>query len=190
MVSAALRQRILETYEIDTNELDDVIEEVAVRPRPGSSHANAETKPNDPAWRLAQRIGAEQSIDGRLLVQVLRQGEVPLFEALFGVLSGIHPPRLQQVLYQSGGRGLAAACKALEIDKASFAPIFLLSRKGGRAHDAVDPTSLHRIVRFFDELPVASAREALRHWQRDPDYLAAIDTVVEETSHVGPSKQA
>ena len=180
MVSAALRQRILETYDIDTNTLDDVIEEVALGGDASGPEPRANPRHDDPAWTLAERMAAERSIDGRLLVRVLRQGEVPLFEALFGVLSGIRPPRLQHVLYETGGRGLAAACRALEIDKASFTPIYLLSRKAHDGHHTVDPTALHRVVRFYDELTIDAAREVLRHWQRDPAFLEAIDAIDED----------
>ena len=188
MVSAALRQRILATYDIDTNELDDVIEAVAVNVDTPAPEPSARPRPEGPAWRLAERLAAERTPDGQLLLKVLRQGELPLFEALFGVLSGIYPPRLQHVLYETGGRGLAAACKALEIDKAAFTSIYLLSRRGRDGKSAVDPSALGRVVRFFDGLDAQTAREALRHWQRDPAYLEAIDTIVEETGRDGASQ--
>ena len=188
MVSAALRQRILATYKIDTNELDDIMEDVATRPDTSVENPPARSRRNGPAWQLAERMAAEHPIDGRLLVRVLRQGEVSLFEALFGVLAQIHPPRLQHVLYETGGRGLAAACKALEIDKASFTPIYLLSRKGKDGDHTVDPGELHRVSRFFDTLEVSAAREAMRHWQRDPAYLEAIDAIEEDTGRDGTEK--
>jgi uncharacterized protein (DUF2336 family) len=189
MVSAALRQRILATYEIDANELDDVMEDVATSPDTPVKTAKSRPRQTEPAWQLAERMAAEQPIDGRLLLKVLRQGEVPLFEALFGVLARIHPPRLQHVLYETGGRGLAVACKALAIDKASFTPIYLLSRKGKDGAQTVDPGALHRLSRFFDTLEVSTAREVLRHWQRDPAYLEAIDAIEEDTGRAGTEKR-
>jgi uncharacterized protein (DUF2336 family) len=182
MVSAALRQRILETYDVDTNALDDVIESVAVEADGASASALQTQSTADPARQLAERIAAEQTIDGRLLVKVLRQGEVRLFEALFAVISGIQAPRLQHVLYETGGRGLAAACKAVEIDKTSFTSVYLLSRKDRLGDQPVDPAELHRVIRFFDGLNIEAAREALRHWRRDPAYLEAIDALAAESS--------
>ena len=188
-VSAALRKRILATYDIDVNELDDVMEEVATRADGSLQASHARPRRDAPAWQLAERMAAAYPVDGRLLVKVLRQGEVPLFEALFGVLAQIHPPRLQHVLYETGGKGLAAACKALEIDKASFTPIYLLSRKGKDGDQTVDPGELHRVTRFFDTLEVSAAREALRHWQRDTAYLEAIDAIEEDTGRDGTDKR-
>ena len=188
MVSAALRKRILAIYDIDQNELDDVLEDVATGADTSVEAPHARPRQDAPAWQLAERMAAAHPVDGRLLVRVLRQGEVSLFEALFGVLAQIHPPRLQHVLYETGGRGLAAACKALEIDKASFTPIYLLSRKGKDGDQTVNPAELHRVTRFFDTLDVSAAREALRHWQRDPAYLEAIDAIEEDTGHDGAGK--
>ena len=189
MVSAALRQRILATYDIDPNELDDVMEEVATKADTSLQAPQTRSRRDAPAWQLAERMADAYPVDGRLLVKVLRQGEVPLFEALFGVLAGIHPPRLHHVLYETGGRGLAAVCKALEIDKASFTPIYLLSRKGEDGDQTVDPGELHRVTRFFDTLEVSAAREALRHWQRDPAYLEAIDAIEADTVRDGSQKR-
>jgi hypothetical protein len=165
------------------------MEDVATGTEASPVTTKARPRRMEPAWQLAERMAAEHPVDGRLLVKVLRQGEVPLFEALFGVLARISPPRLQHVLYETGGRGLAAACKALEIDKASFTPIYLLSRKGWDGDQTVDPGELHRVTRFFDTLDIGAAREALRHWQRDPAYLEAIDAIEEDTGRDGTEKR-
>jgi len=55
-----------------------------------------------------------------------------------------------------------------------------LSRKAHDGHHTVDPTALHRVVRFYDELTIDAAREVLRHWQRDPAFLEAIDAIDED----------
>jgi uncharacterized protein (DUF2336 family) len=177
MVSAALRQRILSTYAVDTNELDDLLEGIATGSDEEAPSHKSSLEPDDPAWRLAQRISEEKGIDAALLVRTLRRGELPLFEALFGTWAGLKPPRLQHVLYETGGRGLAAACKALDVDKATFAPIYLLSRKGRGGEQAVDPSEVHKVMAFFDRLPQNAASEELRHWRRDPGYLDAIDAL-------------
>lgn len=180
-VSAALRKRILERFEIATNELDDAIEEVARSLAEGTRCA--QTRRNAAAT-LARRIAEERRIDAGLLLKVLRAGEVPLFEALFAELSGIRPPRLQQVLYETRGKGLAVVCKALEIDKGSFTPMFLLSRKGRGGEQVVDPRELSAVIAFFDSLSAGVAGEVLRSWQRAQCYQDAIETL-EEDHRVG-----
>lgn len=193
-VSAALRVRILEQYEIGENDLDDALERITqdvggVPPEAEQDEeSGSEPLPNTvlppvsgSAWTLARRIAEEQTIDAALIIKVLRRGEIALFEALFGELSGIHPPRLQHVLYEKGGRSLAVVCRALGIDKANFAPIYLLTRKGqGGGAQPADPRELSAALSFFSDINGEAATQVLRRWQRTPDYLNAIETIEEE----------
>jgi uncharacterized protein (DUF2336 family) len=173
-VSAALRERILERFEIRPSQLDDALEAAAHELGGGTAAAGDR---RSPAMELAARIAEERGIDAALLLRVLRQGEVPLFEALFGELSGIRPPRLQHVLYETGGKGLAVACRALEISRADFSPLYLLSRKGRGGETVVDPRELAAVMTFFSKVQPTAAREVLRSWQRDHAYQDAIDAI-------------
>ena len=91
-------------------------------------------------------------MDPALLLKVLRSGEIPLFEALFAEFSGIQLPRLQHVLYETGGKGLAVVCKALDVDKTSFTPIYLLSRKAESSEQVVEPKTLSAVMTFFTKV--------------------------------------
>ncbi len=186
-VSAALRVRILEQYDIGENDLDDALEHIiqdlsteeepAVR-RPKCEQFMGAAGSKDPVWKLARSISEERKIDAPLIIKVLRRGEIALFEALFGEFSRIHPPRLQHILYEEGGRSLAVVCRALNVEKANFAPIFLLTRKerNGETQPA-DPRELSRALSFFSDIHVEAARQVLRRWQRTPDYLNAVETI-------------
>lgn len=179
-VSAALRSRILETYDIPETELDDALEDVTaniVRPLTGPRTYGAAG--SDSAWRLAERIAQQSEIDPQLMIKVLRRGEIPLFEALFGYFAGLHPPHLQRIIYETNGKGLAIVCRARNVDKASFAPIYLLSRKGRPGEHEVDPAEVSRVMRFFESVNPADARRALQRWQRNPEYLEAIEKIEE-----------
>lgn len=180
-VSAALRIRILEQYSIDATHLDDALEDATKEAadsdglRPRSSPAGSPA-----AETLARRIAEDARIDASLVIKVLRRGEIPLFEALMGELSGVAPPRLQRILYDDAGKGLAVMCRALDMHKANFAPIFLLSRKGRGGGQLVDPSEISSVMRFFDAVEPDAARQVLRHWQRDPDFLDAVEAIEEE----------
>jgi len=173
-VSAALREYILENYELQPTELDDQLEHIprelsASREEPGAADAEA------PARVLAKRIAERKKISPEFLIQVLRQGEIRLFEALFAELSGIQPPRLNRVLYDSGGEGLAVACRALRMPKTSFATIFLLSRRGRPGKQVVDPRELSRSLLLFDKIHPHTAVDVVSAWRRDPKYVSAIE---------------
>ena len=184
-VSAALRNHILESFDIQPTELDDQLEGVAeaISSDPEQHHKDPDTK--QPASVLAHRLVQQKQVTPDFLIQVLRQGEIPLFEALFGELSGLKPPRLQQVIYDSGGEGLAIACRALEMPKPSFATIFLLSRRGRGGKQVVDPRDLSRALMIFDKINPKAAIEVLKSWRRDPKYQAAIEDIAESIKDQG-----
>jgi len=183
-VSAALRAHLLDRFEIRQSDLDDALEAATQR-----AIAHAEARPAQPtaAQKLARQIAGSRGVDPGLLLKVLRSGEIPLFEALFAEFSGIRQPRLQHVLYETGGKGLAVVCRALDIDKATFTPLYLLSRKGESVERTVEPKALSGVIRFFGQVRPADAREVLRSWQRDHAYQDAI-LAIEEDRRVGAER--
>src|SRR3546814_17878586 len=69
------------------------------------------------AAELARSMAREHPINGAMLIRTLRQGQVPLFEALFEEWSGVAMPRRAAILYGAGGEGLAISCVALGVSK-------------------------------------------------------------------------
>jgi len=188
-VSAALRSHIMETFEIDPSQIDDHLErgsggisrDPQLRqdgPRQDES-GRAELEQETPAEALARRLTEQHKVTPEFLVQVLRQGEVPLFEALFGQLSGLKAPRLHDVLYDSGGEGLAITCRAIEMPKPAFATIFLLSRRGHTGKQVVDPRELSRALLLFDKITLAAAEAVMKSWSRGWKYQDAVEQVAE-----------
>ena len=178
-VSAALRSHILENFDVDPSQIDDYLEDATGAIARGSESQEAEPEKAKPAEILARRLTKQRKVTPDFLVQVLRQGEVPLFEALFGELSGLKAPRLQSVLYESGGEGLAIACRAMAIPKPTFATIFLLSRRGHTGKQIVDPRELSRALLLFDKIVPAAAAEVMKGWCRDWKYQDAVERVAE-----------
>ncbi len=176
-VSAALRSHILEHFDVEASHLDDQLENIAgtMAREPGEDGAGPE--PAKPADVLADRLVEQRKVTPDFLVQVLRQGEIPLFEGLFGKLSGLAAPRLQSVLYDSGGEGLAIACRAMEMPKPTFATIFLLSRRGRTGKQIVDPRELSRALMLFDKMSPSTAAEVMKSWRRDWNYQDAVEQV-------------
>jgi uncharacterized protein (DUF2336 family) len=183
-VSAALRSHILDNFDIDPSQIDDHLEQVAGAAAQGAEPQHdvaqsAETEPAKPAEVLAGRLTEQRKVTPDFLVQVLRQGEVPLFEALFGQLSGLKAPRLQSVLYDTGGEGLAIACRAMAMPKPTFATIFLLSRRGHTGRQIVDPRELSRALLLFDKISPAAAAEVMKGWRRNWKYQDAVEQIAE-----------
>jgi uncharacterized protein (DUF2336 family) len=177
LVSAALRAHLLENFDIDPGDLDDELERV-VQKLTSASKDESESAAT-PAGELAERLNEDEAITPELLIQVLRQGEVALFEALFGQLSGLAPPRLKRVIYEPSGRDMAISCRALEISKSNFSLIYLLLRRARPGQETVPPRIASRVMKYFERIEEATAKRVLRQWQRDPNYLEAIERLEE-----------
>ncbi len=184
-VSAALRQYILQNFDVDPTELDDNLEHVASAMIEEPAQEKTAQEAKRPADLLAQHLGEAEEISWQLLIQVLRQGEIPLFEALFGKLSGLSAERVSKVLYESGGESLAIACRALDMPKATFTTAYLLSRRAESGRRVSDPRALARALMLFDKTDIQSAKNVLRTWQRNEEYQDAIERVA-DTPRNGP----
>jgi hypothetical protein len=126
------------------------------------------------AAELARSMARERQMNAALLIKTLRQGQVPLFEALFEEWSGISMPRRGEILYGGGGEGLAIACLALGVSKQDFATLFLLSRSAGSGGQKTSPGDLARATRLYDKTKREDAQHVLRSWQRTPGFQAAV----------------
>lgn len=170
-VSSALREHILQNFEIDEADLDDTLQQTVKEVVAESRRAE---RPGDGQSVLADHFHRNGAITPRLLIQVLREGEIPLLESLFAKFTGLNPALVKQVLYEPGGRGLAIACRAAGVEKSEFASIFLLSRQGRAGDKVVDPRELTTVLAFYDTLVQAGAAAVIARWRLNPDYLAAI----------------
>lgn len=185
-VSAALRQHIVKNFKVDAADLDDTLETTVknVIDRHGIASADSE---NSKPFKLAERLAEDGKVTPRMLVQVLRQGEVPLFEAMFSRMSGLRPRLLRRMLFEPGGEALAILCKAVGIDKADFASIFMLSRKARNTERVTHPQDLKHILDLFDRIQTDAADRMLKKWQRDSNFLNAI-RVIESAGNPGDEK--
>lgn len=174
-VGAALRSYILDNYDIDPTELDDLLEDVALETleTPPATASPGEPQ-DDAASRLAQQLAEAKRLTPDMLVQTLRQGEISLFEAMFAQMTGLRRRLIGRLIYEPGGEGLVIACRALAVDKPAFTSIFLLSRKGRPGDQVVDPRELSRVISLFDRVKPDAAQQVLRRWQRNPEYLYAV----------------
>jgi len=170
-VSAALREHIVKQFKLDPVELELQIAETLDRTLAESSAAA--DVPSKSA-EVASRLDARKDINSKLLIQTLRQGEIALFENLLAQVTALRPQLIRRFIFEPGGQGLAIACRALDIDKADFASIFLLSRGARPGDKVVDPSELGDALGFFDRIKADTARKVVTRWRIDPDFLFAL----------------
>jgi len=181
-VSAALRQYIVDKYEVDESELDAAVEG-SVRNILGGDPAPSEAEIIDPAAmphrkRLAEKQAAPSDrISAGDLLQSLRNGDVHGFLALFGRASGLRPNLIKRLVYEPGGEGLAVACKSIGMKKSDFGSLFLLSRAARPGDQTVDPNEVPNALGFFDRLTEDAAKKVTNRWRLDPDYLHALKQI-------------
>jgi hypothetical protein len=120
---------------------------------------------------LVEHLWRSNALDSKLLIQVLREGEIPLFEAMYAKITELPAETIRILLYEPGGEQLAVASKAAEISKPDFASIFLLSRQGRPGDQTVDPEELSRVLAYYDTLSKDMAADEVRHWRADPERI-------------------
>jgi len=169
-VSTALRKHILDHYQVDPSELDDQLETTVREIIDGVQETEGA---HEKAQKLARQLHDAKALDPALIVQILRRGEITLFECMMSELTGLRMTLLRRLLYEPGGEGLAIAAKDAGFDKPTFASVFLLSRKARPGDKQVDPGELSTVLEFFESLDQKAASEMVRRWRRDPEFLEA-----------------
>lgn len=181
-VSAALRQHIVEHYEVDPAELDQKIESTikGLIHEDSDSVGEIDMRSIRQAQKLSQKTGGTKAVTPQLLLQTLRKGEVRLFETMFAQLTGLRAKLIRRFVFEPGGEGLAIACKAVGMAKPDFGSIFLLSRSARPGDKSVDPGEVNKAMNFYDRINFNTAMKVVARWKLDPDYLYAIKQVEAE----------
>jgi uncharacterized protein (DUF2336 family) len=170
-VSAALRQDILEKFDLDSGDIDEAME-AAVK--------DAMVKDtNFVHQQIAAREPAEQVCgqDEHILIGLLRKGEIAMFLDKFTTLTKMRLTLIRRILFEPGGEGLAVACKGIGLDKSTFVSIFVWFRQGRLGDKQTDVDELTRALSFYDKTDPIAARGLMQRWQRDAEYLNALRQV-------------
>ena len=170
-VSAALRHFIVENYAVDPVELDLTIATIAQQ---AAAHAPTPATPDEPAVNLARQLDARSDLTPDIIVETLRRGETPLFEAMLGQRIGLKPILARKLIYGSSGEGLVAACRAAGIDRTNFVNLFMLLQRARNDPMTRDPYLMSRSLELFDRLNPETAKKLVERWQINPEYLKSI----------------
>ncbi len=170
-VSVALRQYIIKNFPLDENVLDDMLEQSAVATFAKLATAGPLKKTSD---RLAEDLIEEGEVNSELLLEVLNNGEVPLFLSLFKRTCGLRDLLVKKIVFEPGGEGLAIACKALGISKSEFTSIFTTTRGSSPKIVTDFSREIRTALKFYSSINEEAAIKVLKQWRRDSNYLAAL----------------
>jgi uncharacterized protein (DUF2336 family) len=186
-VSAAIRKFIIDKFQVDANDLDDTIQPI-LHEQVASAEAEArQPETLTPAEEAARAIRESGKLTARLMIQTLRRGEIPMFEAMFAQASGLRLALINRLLYEIGGNGIAVIARGLRLTREEFATIYLLTRRArpGPAATGGGAVDLGRALGFYDKVGTEAAMKVLERWRRDPQYLFAIKTIEQDGSRPG-----
>lgn len=173
-VSAALRQHIIDKFDVDSSEVDAVLEQAAVKEM---DSAAAESREPSRSAELAELLQGKGEATPELLYLSLRDGEVALFVSLFAKMSGLSEPLILRVVFDPAGDALAVACKAIGIGKGYFTSILALTRRARPSQVTAAAKTVRRVLRLYDGIGEQTARRMVDQWRFFGDFRTAMKTL-------------
>ena len=170
-VSTALRQYIVDNYEIDQAYVDEILksaildEILSEKPTGNSRRAPG---------KITEALEKEGGVTPEFMVDALRDGEVRLFIQIFHQITGLGESLIMEMLYEFDGKGLAIACKAAGLGKVIFHSLFTLSRKARQKGQETLRQDLRKALTLYDKMSEDAAAKVVDLWKGDVDYTAAI----------------
>lgn len=169
-VAAALRQFANNHIDVDPGKIDNCFEQAT---KTVLGQLDDESSPADEAEGVIGILISSGSFSPELLLQLLTQGEVSLFEAGFAKITGLRKTLVTRLLYETGGESLAVACKAAGFDTADFSTIYGHTRHGRLTADSIQAED-QDIIEFYDNIEPSTAEAVLERWRHDTEFLYAI----------------
>ncbi|MBO6949617.1 MAG: DUF2336 domain-containing protein [Rhodospirillales bacterium] len=168
-VSAALRQHIISHFNLDKATVDELLEQATAE-----EIAAASQHQKKKVAELADALREEGLVTVEMLTTALREGEVPLFVALFAQVSKLREHLIQRLVFEQGGEGLAIACRGIGMSEKEFLELYEychLAKAGTKEEVEAQIPSLRA---FYSNTPRKAAVDVLKMWHRGSDYLGAL----------------
>ena len=158
-VSDALRQHILQSYELDESLLEGVLAEAkteVLESAPEASTSEAE--------KLVHRLETMGQLTENFLVQTLRDGRIDVFLSALARKSQLDIRAARRAFFDRGAEGLAIVCKASGFDRSTFASLLLLRHKAGDGAKVMAASVVERMLSTYTSLSETHAKRVLRFW--------------------------
>lgn len=168
-VSAALRQHIVEHFDLDRATVDELLEQATAEEVAATGRGQKKK-----VKELADALRDEGLVTVEMLTTALREGEVPLFIALFAQVSKLREHLIQRLVFEQGGEGLAIACRGIGMSENEFIELYEychLAKAGTKEEVEAQTPSLRA---FYSNTPRKAAVDVLKMWHRGSDYLGAL----------------
>lgn len=124
-------------------------------PQPASAPGPAAPRPRGETTSIRT---AARPATSATIVEAVRRRDWPAADSQFAELSGISAPRLGELLADPSGEMLALACRAADLDRLTFATLYLLQ---GEGRAVADPETVADAVSLFERTGPAEAHRRL-----------------------------
>ncbi|MGH6719997.1 MAG: DUF2336 domain-containing protein, partial [Alphaproteobacteria bacterium] len=172
-VSAALRHHLTTAHGIDAEMLDATIDSAA-RDQFGD---RAPDHGASSAEHVVRELHATKSLNETVLLEFLKKGEVPLFEAGLACLLELRPQLMHRILFEPGPEALAIACRAANFHERTFKTMIRLVRHTTRREGDDIEEMVRAAVAIYRQLRPNYAIAVARRWRRDPQYQYALNKI-------------
>jgi hypothetical protein len=181
-VAAALRHYLVEQHAIPGEQADEALAMAAVRLIAAYDEGDAlEAR----CMRLARRLWETGRLDDVLVERLAADGGLPIFLAAMAVRTALHYAAAWEIFADPSRRGAALLLLAAEIGREQAASILLSLHAPGELVHGAAAADVAEQLDLYDMTDGFEARAALRLWQVDPAYRAAIGTISPEPAGEG-----
>ena len=172
-VSQALREQIVENYDIDPAQLDQSLETALVEVVDWEIGAAREVEV--PAGFLDEPAEGEE----HALLKLLRGGDVAVFLDWLTLTSKLPLQTVRKILFEPGGAALAVLCRAIGLDKHTFVSILIRFRQGRLGEGLLIEDEMSNAVKYYDHTTPDGAQSMIRHWRKNPDFQESLRKIGE-----------
>ncbi len=174
-VGAALREFILNDYDLSAHVIEPVIEGATAAGL--ARHAeDREQGIRASAHRLAGAMDTTGNLNIPVLIRLLEQGRIQAFMAGLAQLSGVSFDTVDRIVLDQGGEALALICRMIGTDRNQFTRMSLLIKKIA-VHPPQRVEEVERIASLFDEVDEERAAVAMYYWQQESPLRDAVDAL-------------
>lgn len=163
-VTAALRRKIVEEFDVDQTVLDDALE--AVTKNIASKH-DANDGVMNKAIMLVRNMANQRKLNFDFVITSFRQQKINVAVAALAEMSGLGVKIIWRIIREKNDEGLAVVSRAIGLEKSQFSTMFLLILQTNSGPKARSTSILNTMLNLYDRIKPDNARAAVKYWQRD-----------------------
>lgn len=171
-VSAALRKRIADEYDVDSTFLDKVMQratqEALVKQKEGLGTI-------EKAMKLVRRLSEQGELTHAFLLNSLRQQKLPVFIAGLAHMCQLDFNTVWVLFSDKRTESMAILARAVGMDRNDFASMNLLISSARDKQGSQSPAMVKSVLDLYDSIDEKTALEAISYWQQNKEYQLAMD---------------